>query len=173
MSSLLLKTSKIARPRPHRHSKIVIHPPKRQFSRPKVRHRTHQDAPGAVFSTNRSWTSHPPLKHRSRTLCGNAKTPRPAREEKRSFRGFLSFPWRLFWIYSGSDFRILASPSGWINSWRAQRAPCGVCRVGLGIASAIEPAGGESPLRGGAEVSPRQVIHCHLSTGLEMLNTLD
>ena len=34
----------------------------------------------------------------------------------------------------------------------AHRAPCGVCRAGLGIASAIEPAGGVSPLRGGAEV---------------------
>ena len=173
MSSLLLKTSKIARPRPHRHSKIVIHPPKRQFSRPKVRHRTHQDAPGAVFSTNRSWTSHPPLKHRSRTLCGNAKAPRPRQRGKTVFPGFLSFPRRLSWIYSGVWNPSLSSPTGWINFRAREARSLWGMPGGLGIASAIEPAGGVSPLRGGAEVSPRQVIHCHLSTGLEMLNTLD
>ena len=39
---------------------------------------------------------------------------------------------------------------GRIEMARAARSSLGVCRAGLGIASAIEPAGGVSPLRGGA-----------------------
>jgi hypothetical protein len=47
--------------------------------------------------------------------------------------------------------RILATRMGRTeNGAREQHAPCGGMPGGLGIASAIEPAGGVSPLRGGA-----------------------
>jgi hypothetical protein len=43
----------------------------------------------------------------------------------------------------------------------------------VGDREAIEPAGGVSPLRGGAGEFLRRVIHWHLSTVLEMLDKLD
>jgi hypothetical protein len=62
--------------------------------------------------------------------------------------GLFSSPNR---IYSG--FRFLPSPTQWGSGsmqGARERAHCGGMPGGLGIAVAIEPAGGASPLRGGA-----------------------
>jgi hypothetical protein len=72
------------------------------------------------------------------------------------FPGFLSFPLEALLGFI-PVFRIrvppsLQGPTGWINFRAcAARSLWGV-PGGLGIASAIEPAGGVSPLRGGAGV---------------------
>ena len=87
---------------------------------------------------------------------GSAATQRPLAmpEKKIAPSGPSVFPLAkpdLFWL------RIFSSPTGWMNSWRAQARSLWGMPGGLGIASAIEPAGGVSPLRGGAGV--RRVIH--------------
>jgi hypothetical protein len=92
--------------------------------------------------------------HPQNTALGRSAAPQTSLappERKSGLSGFFVFPLEaLLDLFRGSSSEVFPAQRGWINFRACAARSLWGMPGGLGIASAIEPAGGASPLRGGA-----------------------